>query len=212
MSHNRITVDNQIPDSSGAIAVNLSSYIDEASPASTQVIKYDGSDWINSASPSISYPVAKVGCFFKSSASLSSSGTFSVNDYLMIIKNVSFAYTYNDTYYTFNNATTANTAKNNSNYMESIDIPEAGTYLCICTIAIQNRQWKVGWESNSGAFSAFVDVDTAGNNTGSVLLGVVTTTGADIVRIVIKEMPLGNVSLMRTHSIRGVSVHVMKLS
>jgi len=211
MSHNKIKVDGQAPNSTGEIPLNLSSYINETSISSDQVIKYDGANWINDSNPA-TVPNGKIGVWFRNLSSLGSSGTFNTNDYLMVIKGTSYSYKYSKPNYTFNNATTANTAKNNSNYMESIDIPEAGTYLCICTTGIQNRRYKLRWESNSGAFSSFVDIDDSGNTTGAILLGIVNTTGADIVRVVIQDQPDGKVSLLRTHSARGVSVHIIKLS
>lgn len=53
MSHNKITVANQNPDSAGNISVDITnlSDVNVSSPSSNQVIKYDGSEWINSAAP-----------------------------------------------------------------------------------------------------------------------------------------------------------------
>lgn len=210
MSHNKITVDNQAPNQAGEIPVNMSSYITESSPLSNQIIKYNGTSWINAASSSKS-ATAGLGLWFRNTASLSSSGSYSLNDYYMIIKASSYAYDYRASGFTYNNATTTNTPKNNANYLESIDIPGAGTYLCICSLALINNSFKVRWESNSGPFSAYCDINSSGNTNGSMLLGVLTTTGTDIVRVVIKEMPLGNVSLI-TNDTRGLSVHILKLS
>ena len=57
MSHNKITVAGQSPNSSGNISIdslNISDLGDVtiSSASSDQVIKYDGSGWVNSSSPS----------------------------------------------------------------------------------------------------------------------------------------------------------------
>jgi len=53
MSHNKITVASQNPDSSGNIAVDITnlSDVNVSSPATNEVIKYDGAQWINSTAP-----------------------------------------------------------------------------------------------------------------------------------------------------------------
>lgn len=53
MSHNKMTVASQNPDSSGNVSVNITNLSDVniSSPTSNEVIKYDGAQWINSTAP-----------------------------------------------------------------------------------------------------------------------------------------------------------------
>ena len=53
MSHNKIKVANQSPDSSGNISVDITNLADVnvSSPSTNEVVKYDGSQWVNSTAP-----------------------------------------------------------------------------------------------------------------------------------------------------------------
>lgn len=53
MSHNKITVANQNPDSSGNVTISVGDMSDVSitSPTSDHVLKYDGSSWVNGAAP-----------------------------------------------------------------------------------------------------------------------------------------------------------------
>ena len=188
MSHNKITVDNNNPSSAGDIPVNLSSYINETSPANNQVIKYDGASWINSSSPSGVGMDASVSLILTNTANFDGSGSYSVGDYLMIMKSSSRTHRFYNTGYDLDPATSANTIKSNSNWLESISVPGAGTYLFICTLSIEGGDMKARWESNAGGFSNYVHVDSSNNSSsGAVLLGILTTTGADTARVVVQS-------------------------
>lgn len=185
MSHNKITVDNNSPSSSGDIPVNLSSYIEETSPDVGELIKYDGAYWINSVTPSKIDMNAGMGLILRNGVSFAGSGNYTVGDYLMIARTGSRIYSFLESGYALNPATATNTIRSNSNWLESVAIPSAGTYLCICTLSISTGDMQARWESNSGGFSNYVHV-FHNNNTasGSILLGILTTTGTDTVRVV----------------------------
>jgi hypothetical protein len=209
MSHNITTVDNQNPDNTSNIPVNLSSYINETSVSNNQVIRYDGSNWVNGSNPSPDIN-AGVGVWFKNTASVSSSGSYSVNDYLMILKSSSYVHTYLASGYSLKNATSTNTIKSNSNWLEAVNISSAGKYLCICTLAIRSGDMKARWESNAGGFSSYVHVTVSNNDRGAVILGIVETTGADVIRVVVKEMNTTSSLISNDH--RGLSIHILKLN
>lgn len=212
MSHNKITVDNNAPNSAGEIPVNLSSYINETSPSSDEVIKYDGAAWVNSVSPSGVGMTAGAGLILQNSASFDGSNSYSVGDYLMIMKTTSRTYRFLKTGYAFNNATSTNTIKSNTNWLESITIPSAGTYLCICTLSIENGDMQARWESNAGGFSNYVHVDSSNNSlSGAVLLGILTTTGSDVVRIVVQGQTTAS-GLTNADDHKGLSIHVIELT
>lgn len=63
MSHNKITVANQSPDSSGNVSISLSSLSDVSisSETSDQVLKYDGSNFINATTPSATGEYIQLG-------------------------------------------------------------------------------------------------------------------------------------------------------
>jgi hypothetical protein len=212
MSHNKITVDNNSPSSAGDIPVNLSSYINETSPANNQVIKYDGANWINSPSPSGVGMDSGVGLILQNSAGFNGSGTYSVGDYLMIMKVGSRTYRFEKPGYVLDSATATNTIKSNNNWMESITVPGAGTYLFICTLSIEGGDMRARWESNAGGFSNYVHVDSTNNSSsGAVLLGILTTTGTDTARVVVQSQNSAS-GLTNDDDHRGLSVHVIELS
>lgn len=212
MSHNKISIDNNSPDSTGEIPLNLSSFINETSPTNDQVIKYDGANWINAASPSDTGFTSGVGLILQNSASFNGSSNYTVGDYLMIMKTNSRTYRFEKPGYVLNSATATNTIKSNSNWLESITVPDAGTYLCICTLSIEGGDMQARWESNAGGFSNYVHVYSSNNKlSGSILLGIVTTTGSDVVRIVVKGQTSAS-GLTNSTDHRALSVHVIELS
>lgn len=213
MSHNKITVDNLSPDNAGDVPVNLSSYITESSPSTNQVVKYDGAAWINAADPAGTGFKAKASVFINETASFAGSGSYTIGNYLMIQKAGGRTYKIIDTDVTLNDATSTNTIKNNSNWLESIDIP-AGTFLCICTLAIEggSADMKARWESDAGGFSHYVHV-YGNNNTrsGSLIVGVLTTATTNTIRIVVKDQSTAS-TLIDSGPHAALSVHVIKLA
>jgi hypothetical protein len=63
MSHNKTTVANQNPDSSGNITLTTSNLTDTniSSPSANEVLKWDGAQWINSAAPAGSSEYLLIG-------------------------------------------------------------------------------------------------------------------------------------------------------
>jgi len=210
MSHNKLSIDNQEVSNVGNIPINLSSYISETTPSNNQVIKFDGVNWINSDSPAGTGFKAKASVFLNETAIFGGSGSYSIGNYLMIQKAGSRTNKIEDVDVTLNPATATNTIKSNSNWLESIDIP-AGTFLCICTLAIENGDMKARWESDSGGFSHYVHV-YANNNTlsSSLIVGVLNTTVANTVRIVVKDQSTAS-GLIDDGDHRALSVHILKL-
>jgi len=213
MSHNKITVDNQSASATNDIPVNLSSYITESSPVNNEIIAFNGTSWINAVNPAGTGFKAKASVFINETATFAGSGSYSIGNYLMIQKAGSRTNKIEDTDITINPATATNTIKSNSNWLESIDIP-AGTFLCICTLAIEGNSadMKARWEYNGGGFSHYVHV-FGNNNTksGSLIIGVLTVTSSDTIRIVVKDQSTAS-GLIDDGDHRALSVHVVKLA
>tara|TARA_R100000951_G_scaffold104679_1_gene97992 strand:+ start:178 stop:807 length:630 start_codon:yes stop_codon:yes gene_type:complete len=209
MSHNKITVDNQSPDSSGLIDLNMSSYITESPPVENQVIKYNGSEFVNGSSPSVIYPILKFGLHVKDttwtalSAYYYSVGKYySIRDYGASI--------YGDTGFNYNNATAANSIYNSTKWTESINIPVAGTYLFILTMACTSgNSMTLRNSNNAGEFGVQVQVNSS-NTQGSIVWGIADCVQNDVVRTIVKATN-GSVRYVNTNEMRTTSTLVFKL-
>jgi hypothetical protein len=215
MSHNKITVDNQVPNSTGDVPVNMSSYISESSPSASQVIKYDGANWVNSISPG-GVGLDLVAGWLHYGGSYSVGGYYyRVNHYHINRKATSTARVYTSNT-SLVNATAANTplTSNNTSWFESIQLNNAGTYLCMYSLNCPTgTSIEYQWEDNSSnTFSNKVTLSNTNNAWGPICCGIITTTAAnDRVRVVCQAYN-GNVKISTHEEARNSSLTVIKLS
>ena len=198
MSHNKIKVAGQSPDSNGNVSVSLNdiSDISISSASTNQILKYDGSNFVNGALTASKGYDLKFATFQGSSGSNYSASTNSTYKYVVedyaIHRVLGGTYiTYHDNNFDENTATSSNSPLANNAWMESVDIPSAGTYLVTATGVCRDNDITYQLESNSGAFSAkiFCDKDSF---FGALSVGIVTVSSSDIVRLVVKAVT-GNV-------------------
>ena len=198
MSHNKITVGGQSPSSAGDITVGLNSLSDVtiSSASLNQVLKYDGSSFVNAVSTASKGYDLKCAIYQGSGGSnytvtTSSTYKYVVGDYAIHRINGNTYNTYYDTGFTVNNATSANSPLTNNTWVESVDIPSAGTYLVTVTGVCRDNDITYQIEGNNGAISAkiFCDRDSF---FGTLAVGIVTVSSSDIVRLVVKAVT-GNV-------------------
>jgi len=185
MSHDTITVNN-ISINNNNVPLSLTSMT--SSPSPNDIVKYDGVNFIASQSSSTKpYDLKVSNHQVAGGYGVPTSNIYSVGKYI-IFRGGSASYTmYRDTGFTRNISTTTNSIANTSTWTESHDIPSAGTYLVTSTGTCRNAGANVTYqiESNAGAVSSKIYVQE-GSWYGSLAAGIVTTTGADIVRLVLK--------------------------
>tara|TARA_Y100000592_G_scaffold9199_1_gene12839 strand:+ start:1435 stop:2082 length:648 start_codon:yes stop_codon:yes gene_type:complete len=189
MSHNKIKAAGQSPDASAniSIALNNLSDVDTSAVSSGDMLSYDGSSFVPISNQNSGLNL-HAGIFQFSGGYGAGGYYFAINDYNCIRKNTGSARLYSSTGNTniFNNATTTNTVVSTSVWMESIDVPTAGTYLCIagthCSTGT-NVTWQ--WQNNSGNFGAKTYVQQNNNYYGGLVVAVMTATTNDIFRIVV---------------------------
>lgn len=216
MSHNKITVGGQSPSSSGDVSLSLNALSDVtiSSASSNNVLQYDGSSFVNSV---LSGPLEIQGVFTvfqKNGTSYSPSGSYTVSDYLFLSRddqtsrNVAFV---DASFVSSNPATSANTIKSNTKAMESFNVLQAGTYLCICSVPLKssNGGYVVRWHSNAGGFGAKSDVHYT-NRTGSLAVGIITAPANDVLRVVIETMT-GSTGATGASTNRSCSIHILKI-
>ena len=218
MSHNVITVNNNKSDSSGDIPFNFSdlSDITTSSLESNQVIKHNGTNWVNSENPATGSSIEQVfSVWHNFTANYGGSSNFSTNDYMMTMRDTQTDRTYShvDTSEAESNAATAtNTVKSNVKWMESIDIKNAGTYLCIFVAPLETSSggYVLRWHSNSGGFGAKSDIYYT-NRTGSIVLGIVDASDDDIIRVVV-ESQTGTNGLPNSNKQHSYAYHIFRLN
>jgi len=189
MSHNKIKVGNQEPSSSSEINISLNdlSDVDTTSVSSGDMLGYNGSSFVATGSTDTGVEL-HAGIFQYSGGYGAGSYYFAINDYNCIRKNTNSARLYSSTGSTniFNNATSTNTAVSTSVWNESIDVPTAGTYLCIAGTHCHtgtNVTWQ--WENNSGNTGAKTYVQNNNNFYGGLVVAIMTATTNDVFRIVV---------------------------
>ena len=147
--------------------LGLSDILGVSNLQTNDVIKYDGSAFVNGPVSS-STPAQTLGYSFHllNNMSFSASGRYSAGKYLMFQRETASRIKYyKPTGYDTNASTTTNSLKSNSNWFESIDITNAGTYLCVASYTFNMSSFYSGgeislrWESNAGAFSSYVTAD-----------------------------------------------------
>lgn len=192
MSHNKLTVVGQSPNASSEISVALNNLSDVSisSPSSDQIIKYDGSNFVNAASTSEKGYDLKFATFQGAgnySVHNQSAYQYVVGDYTIYRLNGGTYTTFNETDFTANNATAANSPVTTSVWTESVNIPSAGTYLVTVTGICRANDITYQIEGNNGAISAkiFCDRDSF---FGSLAVGIVTVASTDVVRLVVKAV------------------------
>jgi len=208
MSHNKIKVGTQEPDANGSITVGLNDLSDVTltSPAVNQMLKYNGSGFVNGATEFTSD--LKFGFVANTTATWSATGNYDVGDYSSIRYTGSLIV--NDTGYTQNNSTSTNTVKSNSNWFESVDIPNSGKYLfivCFATFGSGNGEWR--FSNNAGEFGAksYIHHD---NIYGSVMCGIADCVANDVFRLILK-VEEGGITLFDEPETRGITFQIYKI-
>ena len=157
MSHNKITVANQSPDSNGNISIsslNLSDLGDVtiSSAASDQVIKYDGSGWVNASVPAGSANYILIGQGETSAYSNSGSGSsLTTNSYLEIY----------DT--SPKNTITGASLTTSNDWTSSVTLP-AGQYFVQC-------QTKVSFSASGYLLYSLANTSNNSNLSAGALIG-----------------------------------------
>jgi len=209
MSHNKITVDSQSPNSNGSINLNMSSYINESSPTVNDIIKYNGSEFVNGSSPSVIVPELKLGLHVNSTGWSGGSYYYSVGKYFTLRDYSSVNYTASG--FNFNNATTSDSILSNAKWCQSIDIPTAGTYLFIRTVALTTgTSMTLRNSNNAGEFGVQVQVNSS-NTQGALVWGIADCVENDIFRTVVKSKS-GTVKNIDDEEMRTLSLLIFKLS
>lgn len=189
MSHGTLKINNITVNNTGDVPLTLSS-MSNGSASVNQVLAYDGNNFVPvDSSESKGYDL-KFSTFQKSegyNVSSSSSYAYSAGDYAIYRCRSNNTINYSDTGFSTNASTSTNSVISNSVWLESLDIPSAGTYLVTCAGVPRNNSIVFQLESNSGAFSAKITCDR-NNKYGALACGVLTTTGTDIVRLVVKNV------------------------
>ena len=154
MSHNKIKVAGQDPSSSGDITLEINnlSDIDTSGVSSGNMLGYNGSSFVPTGSTGTGIEL-HAGIFQFAGGYGAGGYYFAINDYSIIRKNTTSARLYSSTGSNniFNNASSGNSPVGTSAWTESIDIPTAGTYLCIAGAHCRtgtNVTWQ--WENNAG--------------------------------------------------------------
>lgn len=178
-----------------------------SSPQNNQILKFNSSnEWVNG-----NIEVAsdfKLGAIHPISGWSASSYDYSIGDYLMIRKDNSN--TTAESGFTLNGATSTNSARSNSNWFESIDIPVAGKYLFMLSLYIRDgtdATWRMS--NNAGEFGSKVYVKN-NNNYGAQMVGIADCVQNDIFRVILKAKT-GNVAIALLNHNITISYHVYKI-
>ena len=216
MSHNKLTVAGQSPNANSEISVALNNLSDVSisSPSSNQVLQYSGSSFVNST---LSGPLEMNGVFTvfqRTNISYSSSGNYDVNDYLFLSRDTMTTrnHVYVDASFVSSNpATATNSINSNDKFLESVNILQAGTYLCICSVPLKSSDggYVVRWHSNAGAFGAHSDIYYT-NRTGGLVVGIVTAPANDVLRVVV-EAENGSAQATGASQNKSYSIQIYKL-
>tara|TARA_Y100000592_G_scaffold19287_2_gene29536 strand:+ start:2565 stop:3206 length:642 start_codon:yes stop_codon:yes gene_type:complete len=156
MSHNKITVAGQSPNSSGNISIdslNISDLGDVtiSSASSDQVIKYDGSGWVNASAPSGSASYILIGQGETSAYSNSGASNLNANSYLEIY----------DT--SPKNTITGASLTTSSDWTSSVTLP-AGQYFVQC-------QTKVSFSASGYLLYSLANTSNNSNVSAGALIG-----------------------------------------
>lgn len=168
MSHNKITVGSQSPDSDGDVSVSLTNLSDVSisAPSADQVLKYDGSSFVNSAAPTGTGEYIQLG-----------RGETYGSDYPFATPSVAnrIIYLYDTTPVNTISSATLHEDSSNANWYDSVTLP-AGKYLIMSqtNVAFSASGYLVFAIKTSG------NVDTSpkakiGDSASSYSGGVVST-------------------------------------
>ena len=207
MTYRTTSINNIEIDSNNSINLNLENMSNSniSSPQNNQILKFNSSnEWING-----NIEVAsdfKLGAIHLTGSWNSTSYDYDIGDYLMIKKESTTA----ESGFTLNDATATNSARSNSNWFESINIPVAGKYLFMLSLYIRDgtdATWRMS--NNAGEFGSKVYVKN-NNNYGTQMVGIADCVENDIFRVILKAKT-GNVAIASVNHNVTVSYHVYKL-
>ena len=209
MTYHTTSINNITSDNNLSINLDLEnvSNLNISNPQNNQILKYNSSnEWINGSIETSSD--FKFGAIHPDTGWSSTSYDYSIGDYFMIKKNDSN--TTAESGFTLNSATSTNSARSNSNWFESIDIPVAGKYLFMLSLYIRDgtdATWRMS--NNAGEFGSKVYVKN-NNNYGAQMVGIADCVQNDVFRVILKAKT-GNVAIASfSHNIT-ISYHVYKI-
>jgi hypothetical protein len=216
MSHNKFTVAGQSPNASSEISVSLNNLSDVSisSPSLNEILQYTGTGFTNSAFSGSLEMSGVFTVFQKTNTSYSSSGYYDVNDYLFLSRDTQTSRNkvfVDASFVSSNEATATNSVKSNYRFLESINILQAGTYLCICSVPLRstNGGYAVRWHSNAGGFGAKSDIYYT-NRTGGLVVGIITAPANDVLRVVV-ETENGSAQVTGSNHNKSYSIHIFKI-
>lgn len=209
MSHNKIKINTKTQDENGDINLDLDDLSDVtiSNPLTDQVLEYNGSSFINESYGDFESDI-KFRFMNRSSGWNSGSYTYQVNDYLSLRKYQ--ASVSNETGFTFNTSTSANTPQANSRWGESINIPTAGKYLFIVMLASRGTgysEWRMS--NNAGLFGPKCRLHDDNIN-GSIAIGISDCVANDIFRLVLLYAE-GSMQLADDPQQRCMSIQIYKI-
>ena len=209
MTYRTTSINNIGSDNNNSINLNLEnmSNLNISSPQNNQILKFNSSsEWVNGNIETASD--FKLGAIHSSTSWSSSSHDYDIGDYLMIRKHTSN--TTAESGFTLNSATAANSARSNTNWFESINIPVAGKYLFMLSLYVRDgtdATWRMS--NNAGEFGPKVYVKN-NNKYGAQMVGIADCVQNDVFRVILKEKT-GNVAIAQSKHNITVSYHVYKL-
>ena len=189
MSHNKIKIAGQEPNSSGVITVTLDNLSDVSSVAlDNQMLSYVSSEYKSRSKLSTSSE--SYYRFVKTSDNYGTSASYSNNDY-WVWRHSTGVLESKDVTVTRNTATSGNSPINNSNWTESLTFTESGDYLFIASVAMgdnfnSNDSCTVQW-SDGSAFSHKTHLNSEGVF-GSMLWGIKTISASTTFRMIVNEI------------------------
>lgn len=196
MSHNKIKVAGQSPDASSEISIALNNLSDVSTSGASDgdMLGYNGSSFAPTGSTETGINL-QAGILQKSGGYGAGSYYFAVNDYSIIRKSNSvLMYSATGNTNVFNSAS-SNSPVSTSAWTESVDIPTAGTYLCIGGAhCATGSSITFRWQNNAGSFGAKTFVRNNTNSYGGLVVAIMTASTNDIFRIVVTSTS-GNVRI-----------------
>jgi len=212
MSHNKIKVGGQSPNSSGEISPNIENLSDVTSaPIENGGLIYNGSSFRSKGKPTSQQE--RYYSFVKTTDNYGTSLSYSNNDY-WIWRHSTGTIVFKDTSITRNTATSANSPVTNSNWTESLTLTTSGTYLLLACVACgdnfnSNDSCTIQW-SDGSAISNKVHLNSEGVF-GSLIWAVKTITSSTTVRLVVTDVT-GTCRPISAEQARACTVQVFQLN
>ena len=212
MSHNKIKIGGQSPNTSGEISVTLDNLSNVSSSATdNQMLSYVGSEFKSRSKLSTSSE--SYYRFIKTSDDYGTGASYSNNDY-WVWRHSTGVVENKDATVTRNTATSGNSPISNTKWTESLTFAESGTYLFIASIAMgdnfnSNDSCTVQWSEGS-AFSHKTHLNSEGVF-GSMLWGIKTISSSTTFRMFVNDI-VGTCRPISGEQALACSITIFKLN